>query len=141
MDSKITRRAMIGAGTVSALTTGVLGAVGTVEAATPATVVYADTLAAESQSLYARYQDAALAHERLEDELAAQFPLALALKVRDLTDAIALTNDAHLDFCVAEIARHLPGLAPVVNGLLTHVLRMSYQQPGACCTPSNGYEA
>ena len=141
MDSKITRRSVLAAGTLSALTTALLGAAGTVEAATPATVVYTEDLAAESRRLMAEYQAFQDAYLRLADELAAQLPPDLAWKVRSLSDAGTAAGIAEIDYFVSEIARHLPGLAPVISMLLSHVMVASYRQPGSCCTPSTGYEA
>ena len=139
MNRTFTRRSALTAGTLAALTTGLLGAAGTAEAAAPATVVYAEELAAESRRLMTEYQDAAAARETLADQVEGLLlPEGQAL-LRTYSDAGTDASTAEIDYFVSEIARHLPGLAPMIRVLLSHVMVTSYQQPGACCTPATGF--
>jgi len=61
--------------------------------------------------------------------------------LRTLSDGGTAASTAQADYFVSEIARYLPGLAPVLNMLLSHVMVTRYQQPGACCTTAHSYEA
>jgi hypothetical protein len=44
----------------------------------------------------------------------------------------------HQEWIAAELARHLPGLAPVLRMLQDHITVTAYQKPGACCTVAEG---
>ncbi len=104
----------------------------TTTAATPAAP--ADPLARISLELLAEYRTAAEVRDAAERALAEHLsPTAVALE-RTLSDAVADMHGAENDFHVAELCRHLPGLAPAIRLVWAHVIDARLDQVGICCT-------
>ena len=94
----------------------------------------ADPLARVSLELLAEYRVASEARDAADRALAEHLsPTAQALE-RALTDAVTDLHAATTDFQVAEVCRHLPGLAPAIRLVWMHVLDARLDRVGACCT-------
>ena len=94
----------------------------------------ADPLARMSLELLAEYRTAAGARDSADRALAEHpSPTAVALG-RTLSDAVTDMHGAENDFHVAELCRHLPGLAPAIRLVWMHVLDARLDRVGACCT-------
>jgi hypothetical protein len=146
-ETTITRRSALRTTTLTALGIGLMGAAGArpepvaaASSATLATVVDAADLAAECRATWAEFKersDVALALGRQHDAVSTPEQQAAFMEWE------AASNDAknaESDWQAAELARHLPGVAPVIQMLWRHITSVSYGQPGACCTPDAGYE-
>ena len=59
---------------------------------------------------------------------------------RALSDAVADMHGAENDFHVAELCRHLAGLAPAIRLVWAHVLDARLDRVGACCTDGGPVE-
>ncbi len=53
---------------------------------------------------------------------------------RDVCDAGSEMHGAEVRLHVAELARHLPGLAPAIRLVWAHVIDCRLDRVGACCT-------
>ena len=101
---------------------------------TTAPVAPTDPLARISLELLAEYRTAAEARDAADRALAEHLsPTAVALG-RTLSDAVTDMHGAENDFHVAELCRHLPGLAPAIRLVWMHVLDARLDRVGACCT-------
>ena len=143
----ITRRSALRTGGLAAVMAGLMGA-GTVSAAPMASelaartvVVHVDDLAEECRHLNALYR------EKMDDHFDAlgRFKATLtdeqfALFGR-LIDSLGDSFVAEMGWQVAEIARHLPGLALAIRLVYEHTIVRTYDTPGECCTVANGFEA
>ena len=110
----------------------------TTTAATP--VEPADPLARISLELLAEYRVASEARDAADRALAEHLsPTAAALE-RALSDAVTDLHAATTDFQVAEVCRHLPGLAPAIRLVWAHVLDARLDRVGACCTDGGPVE-
>ena len=93
-----------------------------------------DPLARISLELLAEYRVASDARDAADRALAEHLsPTAAALE-RALSDAVTDLQAATTDFQVAEVCRHLPGLAPAIRILWAHVLDCRLDRVGVCCT-------
>lgn len=104
-----------------------------------AQVVHVDDLAVESRRLFA--QHASLARQRLA--LYEQLLATLSSEQRDLLrrlDNVAV-DDAFADQALrfAELARHMPGLYPVLRMIWMHI-DLDTDRVGTCCTVDYGFE-
>lgn len=143
--TNVTRRDAIRSTALAALMASLAGATGATEAAPAlpalAHVVNADDLAQACRDLYEEQRAALLRHNALADELAATLtPEQRTLMIR-AADASTTTWCLEEDWRIAEIARHLPGLAPSILMLHRHLDGAAFRTPGACCTPSAGFES
>jgi len=94
----------------------------------------ADPLARVSLELLAEYRTAAEARDAAERGLGEHLsPTAQALE-RTLSDALTDLHAATVDFQVAEVCRHLPGLAPALRIVWAHVQDARLDRVGFCCT-------
>ncbi len=93
-----------------------------------------DRLAAESRQRREEYEAA---------RSAAEAAWALARATADPTTRAAydrvsalegVAHDACTRMFVAELARHLPGLAPAIHLLWAHIVEARLQRVGTCCT-------
>ncbi len=92
-----------------------------------------DPLARASLELLAALQEATRARADLERRFREHLsPAAVALD-RELSDAISDEHGAANDLHVAELCRHLPGLAPTIRLLWAHVIDCRPHDVGACC--------
>ncbi len=66
-------------------------------------------------------------------------PTAVAL-ARTLSDAVTDMHGAENDFHIAELCRHLPGLAPAIRLVWAHVLDCRLDRVGVCCTDGGPVE-
>jgi len=99
-----------------------------------APVAPADPLARVSLELLAEYRTAAEVRDAAERALGEHLsPTAVALG-RAVSDAVTEMHGAENDFHVAELCRHLPGLAPAIRLVWMHVLDARLDRVGACCT-------
>ena len=78
----------------------------------------------------------AAADEALKAHLS---PQAMAA-YRELVDAIDDERGAWIDVHVAELARHLPGMAPAVRLLWAHVIDERVDAVGTCCADGGPIE-
>ena len=104
-------------------------------------VVHVDDLAAESRRLLAESQAAAATAAELEERLRETLSpeqRKLFIQFHDAQGDAAITEATRH---VAEIARHLPGVAPVIRMLFEHAIGEYLYDVGACCTPSEGFMA
>jgi len=84
--------------------------------------------------LLAEYRTAAEARDAAERGLGEHLsPTAQALG-RTVSDAVTEMHGAENDLHVAELCRHLPGLAPAIRLVWMHVLDARLDRVGACCT-------
>jgi hypothetical protein len=60
--------------------------------------------------------------------------------VRKASDAQQSNSVDRADWMAAELARHLPGLAPVIRIVWEQATTVSVSNPGACCTVAEGFE-
>ena len=110
----------------------------TTTAATP--VAPTDPLARVSLELLAEYRVASEARDAADHALAEHLsPTAQALE-RLLSDAVTDLHAATTDFQVAEVCRHLPGLAPAIRLVWMHVIDARLDRVGACCTDGGPVE-
>ena len=99
-----------------------------------APVAPTDPLARISLELLAEYRTAAEVRDAAERALGEHLsPTAVALG-RAVSDAVTEMHGAENDFHVAELCRHLPGLAPAIRLVWMHVLDARLDRVGACCT-------
>jgi len=99
-----------------------------------APVAPTDPLARISLELLAEYRTAVQARDAADRALAEHLsPTAVALG-RTLSDAVTDMHGAENDFHVAELCRHLPGLAPAIRLVWAHVIDARLDRVGACCT-------
>ena len=144
MSDTITRRSALRTGALASLAAGMLGSAVPTEAAQPlptptlATVVNADDLAAEAGRRWVEVKAALGQLVEFQDEITARVSWDVA---NPLFLAESDYNEAHSAWVMAELARHLPGLAPALLMLEHHIIETAYQKPGACCTVDEGYEA
>jgi hypothetical protein len=143
-DTTISRRYALRTGTLSALGVGLMAAAGAApvaaEPASPtatpplARVVNFPELAAESRRL------AALCHETQQ----ATGPASEALKAQIGEEHYRLAmaymegphdqqRDVWHDLVVAELMRHLPGVAPAIGVVWLHIMESGYDEHGRCC--------
>jgi hypothetical protein len=103
------------------------------------TVVDAGDLAAESRRLLERLEQARGVSRAAAEALEA----ALTPEQRELSyRASDAENDrtmAYYELLSAEMARHAPGLAPMIRLLWEHAVQTSTDELGTCCTPETGY--
>ena len=104
------------------------------QAATVAAPEPTDPLARASLELLAEYRTAANARAEAERELGRHLSPAATELWRQLSDAYVDANGAANDLHVAELARHLPGLAPTIRLLWAHVIDCRFENVGRCCT-------
>ena len=104
----------------------------TTTAATP--VAPTDPLARVSLELLAEYRTAAQARDAADRALAEYLSPTAVVLGRTLSDAVTDMHGAENDFHVAELCRHLPGLAPAIRLVWMHVLDARLERVGACCT-------
>ena len=94
----------------------------------------ADPLARASREALAMYH-AAYEAGRVKEE---EFRAAVHPKIWELHNQIEeqgnLTHEASMDLHVAELCRHLPGLAPTIRVMWMHVIDERTEQVGRCCT-------
>jgi hypothetical protein len=143
----ITRRSALRTGGLAALAAGLLGSAGTgTAAAQPAsaaplvvgTTTNIDDLVAESLAHLARSNAACTAVDDVEEALKATLsPEQLAL-FTDYEHAAHHSEWAAEQMYVAELARHLPGLAPMVWAMWHHVIE---GEIGVCCLPEDDDKA
>jgi hypothetical protein len=107
---------------------------------TLATVVNADDLAAEARSLFDEASEYREGAADLERRLAMTLTPAQAELQRAVCDAHSNEHTVTEIWQSAELARHLPGLAPVIRMVWEHVVSVAYQNPGDCCTVAAGFE-
>jgi hypothetical protein len=138
MSTQISRRRAIGAGTIAAIAAGLLGTT-TAEALTPAnptlaTVVNFEQLAEESRRLSALCQEMQQATGPASEALMARIGREhydLALKYME--GPHDNQRDVWHDLVVAELMRHLPGLAPAIGVVWLHIMTNNYNDHGYCC--------
>jgi hypothetical protein len=100
---------------------------------TLATVVGYPDLEAESKRLHELAIQTLHASVRARGELNALLtPEQRAAVTEYIEHAHDEQHSVYLDFIVAEFARHLPGLAPTIYTLWSHILE-ERDRPGACC--------
>ena len=104
----------------------------TTAAATP--VAPADPLARMSLELLAEYRTAAEARDAAERGLGEHLSPTAQAHGRTVSDAVTEMHGAENDLHVAELCRHLPGLAPAIRLVWMHVLDARLDRVGACCT-------
>ena len=93
-----------------------------------------DPLARISLELLAEYRVASEARDAADRALAEHLsPTAVALG-RTLSDAVTDMHGAEIDLHVAELCRHLPGLAPAIRLVWMHVIDARLDRVGSCCT-------
>lgn len=101
------------------------------------TVVHMDDLAAMCQRLH----DELLASQEEENQIEDEITDRVGPAVRDAyVNAVNRYWITHQEWIAAELARHLPGLAPTLRMLQDHIIMRAYQHPGACCTEAEGFE-
>ncbi len=134
----VTRRSALKSGGIAALVAGLVGTAPAVSAAPDpgVTVLNADDLSAECRRLYAEMHAWADKERRAYDALVAtlsaeQKRLLLALSAHATDHAVT-----EAEWRIAEIARHLPGVAPAIAVLSDHTLEVSFDLPGRCCAPA-----
>ncbi len=93
----------------------------------------ADALAADSRRALARYQEAGAERSRAERALMEHLSPVAADLYRALSDADSEAQGASAELHVAELCRHLPGLAPTIRLLWAHVIDCRLDDVGACC--------
>lgn len=142
----ITRRSALTTGTLTALGIGLMGAAGArpepvaAEPTTLATVVNADDLTSECRAAWAEHEalrDVSLALGRQLDAVSTPEQRAAFMEWEAANNA---ANNAESSWQAAELARHLPGVAPAIMMIWDHVTHVSYGKPGTCCTPSEGFD-
>jgi len=101
---------------------------------TAAPVEPTDPLARISLELLAEYGVASEARDAADRALAEHLSPTATAFVRALSDAVTDMHGAENDFHVAELCRHLPGLAPAIRLVWMHVLDARLDRVGACCT-------
>ena len=126
-DTTLTRRSALRTGGLAAIMAGLLGTSTAAPASAQparslATVVHTDDLAAECRRL-----SAMLSPEQ-------------ATLLRRFSDATSNGQTLCEEWQAAELARHLPGLAPAIRMVWTHTIGVAYQTPGGCCTVAAGFE-
>jgi len=99
----------------------------------------ADPLARISLELLADYRTASEARDAADRALEHLSPTAQVLE-RALSDAVTDLHAATTEFQVAEVCRHVPGLAPAIRILWAHVLDCRLDRVGACCTDGGPVE-
>lgn len=139
----VTRRRLIRTGGLAAIAAGLLGTTAPAAAAplqiptTLTTVVHTDDLAKECQRLYAEMRAA----QSAEGDLGRPIQDAVGYDVMsEYTTASVVHWVTREELLFAELARHLPGLAPTIRMLQSHIDSVAYAAPGACCTVAEGFE-
>lgn len=132
------RRTALKSGGIAALIAGLAGAAPAVSAAPElqATVVNPADLAAECRRLYAETEARAAEERAADDALSATLTTEQKRLLNTLLDRATTRMVAEADYRIAEIARHLPGVAPAIALLSNHTIEVSYDLPGRCCAPA-----
>lgn len=52
----------------------------------------------------------------------------------DLDDLFCDHTEAWVDVLVAELCRHMPGIAPAIRATMTHIYEGRHEDIGVCCT-------
>jgi hypothetical protein len=137
VNAHFTRRSALTAAVAAGLATAMpIATTPPAVAAAPAvaTVVYADDVAAESRRILAEYSEARNRARALYDQLAATLSPEQMTLLREYSDEETASFMILEDVRVANVARHLPGLAPTLRMLWLHV-----DLSTECCTPASGY--
>lgn len=140
----ITRRSAIQAGALSALGVGLMAAATGTTHAEPApqtVVVNTDDLADECRARYTEYRAASNTHNQLYDALRSLLSPDQRRLLSEYSDRGTENTVAFNDWMLAEVARHLPGMAPAIRMIAEHANTVAYRKPGACCTVAEGFEA
>lgn len=136
----VTRRSALRTTGLAALAASLLGTAPTTAAAstpqTLATVIDTGALAAHTDELLVRYHETVAAHLAATNAVADLLPRDQQHLLTDLDDAIAERHGAWGEVVVAEMARHAPGLAPLLWMLWQHVMETRTADVGRCCTRS-----
>jgi hypothetical protein len=137
----ISRRSALRVGGLAALATGLLGTPGTtaIADAAPDRVVVVNThdLAEECRLRKAELLEALRASVEAEELIREGLGSEAYLRV---TSALSDLHFLQKRLMIAELARHLPGVGPVLLLLEEHIETVGYGKPGACCTVAEGYE-
>lgn len=137
---RTTRRQALRTGALAAIAASLLPSTSTAEAPGPllSQAVNAEALAAECRRLQAKAEAAQSVEIAIEQQIdeAVGWDLMNAYTVANLT-----ASSLHKEWLIAELARHLPGLAPTIRMLVSHIGETSWSKPGACCTVEEGFEA
>ena len=140
-ENTITRRSALTAGTLAALAAGLLGTTGARPAAavepTPApltvgTVTNVDDLAAEVRWRAEHVHGLYVAQEEAGAALKAMLTPEQARLFTAYEEAAISANLETWDLYVAELGRHLPGLAPAIRAIWLHIAESRH---GRCCRP------
>lgn len=132
------RRSALKSGGIAALIAGLAGTASAVSAAPEpqTTIVNAADLSAECRRLCAVVAARGVAERESDDALSATLTTEQKRLLNELVDRMTDRMVAEADFRIAEIARHLPGVAPAIALLSDHTLEVSFDLPGRCCAPA-----
>lgn len=132
------RRTALKSGGIAALIAGLTGTAAAVSAAPEpqTTIVNAADLSAECRRLYAETEARAAEERAADDALSATLTTEQKRLLNELVDRMTDRMVAEADYRIAEIARHLPGVAPAIALLSDHTLEVSFDLPGRCCAPA-----
>ena len=100
----------------------------------------ADPLVRITLELLAEARAADRRRDAADEALKAHLPARAGRAYRAAVDAIDDARGAWADVHVAELARHLPGLAPTIRLLWAHVIDERPERIGACCTDGGPVE-
>ena len=95
-------------------------------------------MAAESRRLHARCRETLAEATRAEDALGASLTPEQLVLFRTSDSALGEHHSATMAWYMAEICRHLPGIAPALVAVWEHV--REERGAGVCCMPDAGYE-
>lgn len=134
----VTRRGALKLGGIAALIAGVASAAPPVAAVPETGVAASGDLAAECRRLHMEIQDWDARERAAYEALAITLTPEQIRLVGKLSDAMTDRLMTEMDWRLAEIARHLPGVAPSILLLNDHTVAESYDRPGRCCTTADG---
>ena len=97
-------------------------------------VVNASDLATASRERLAAYQAATTERQALETTLLATLTPDQQALYAQVEEAGTFVDTLHVDVFVAELARHLPGVAPALQLVWDqHILAQDFDDVGRCC--------
>jgi hypothetical protein len=146
MNDSITRRNALRTGGLAAIAAGLIGTTTTPPvdaqpASTPpalATVVNVADMSAEckrlSEALHASMLASCDEQDRMKELMS---PEAYKLAIGYVEGIEARHNGLWLDLMIAELIRHLPGVAPAIRMAVRHIYDGYYEDRGVCCASGN----
>lgn len=111
----------------------------TINEVTPPAAVGADVLVHNSLVGLAEYQAERTKANTIQHDLESSLTTDQIQNLSMLVEALTDVSMAWASYCVDEVARHLPLVAPTLPHLWGHVVTQTFDQVGRCCTGPRQY--